>query len=42
MSTFLDHPACWRRAVRFFHAEALPAWRKRTHLPHVPAAVARV
>ena len=39
MSTFLDHPACWPRAVRFFHAEALPAWRKRTHLPHVSAAV---
>ena len=39
MTTFLDHPACWRRATRFFHAEALPAWRKRTHLPHVPAAV---
>ena len=39
MTTFLDHPACWRRAARFFHAEALPAWRKRTHLPHVPAAV---
>ena len=39
MTTFLDHPACWRHAARFFHAEALPAWRKRTHLPHVPAAV---
>ena len=39
MTTFLDHPACWRRAARFFYAEALPAWRKRTHLPHVPAAV---
>ena len=39
MTTFLDHPACWRRAARFFHAEALPAWRKRTQLPHVPAAV---
>ena len=39
MTTFLDHPACWRRATRFFYAEALPAWRKRTHLPHVPAAV---
>ena len=34
MTTFLDHPACWRRATRFFHADALPAWRKRTHLPH--------
>ena len=39
MTTFLDHPACWRRAARFFYAEALPAWRKRTHLPHVPATV---
>ena len=39
MTTFLDHPACWRRTTRFFHAEALPAWRKRIHLPHVPAAV---
>ena len=39
MTTFLDHPACWRRATRFFHAEALPAWRKRTHVPQVPAAV---
>ena len=39
MTTFLDHPACWRRAARFFHAEALPAWRKRTHVPQVPAAV---
>ena len=39
MTTFLDHPACWRRATRFYHADALPAWRKRTHLPHVPAAV---
>ena len=39
MTTFLDHPACWRRAARFCYAEALPAWRKRTHLPHVPAAV---
>ena len=38
-TTFLDHPACWRRAARFSYAEALPAWRKRTHLPHVPAAV---
>ena len=39
LTTFLDHPACWRRAARFAHAEALPAWRKRTHLPHVLAAV---
>ena len=39
MTTFLDHPACWRRATRFYQADALPAWRKRTHLPHVPAAV---
>ena len=39
MTTFLDHPACWRGATRFYQAEPLPAWRKRTHLPRVPAAV---
>ena len=39
MTTFLDHPACWRRATLFYQADALPDWRKRTHLPHVPAAV---
>ena len=39
MTTFLDHPACWRGATRFFQAEPLAAWRKRTDLPHAPAAV---
>ena len=39
MTTFLDHPVCWRRAMRFYQADALPDWRKRTHLPQVPAAV---
>ena len=28
MTTFLDHPACWRRAARFSYAEALSAWRE--------------
>ena len=39
MTTLLDHPACWRGATRFYQAEPLPAWRKRTDLPRVPAAV---
>ena len=39
MTTFLDHPACWRRAVRFYQADVLPFWRKRNHLPRVPAAM---
>ena len=39
MTTFLDHPACWRGATRFYQAEVLPFWRKRNHLPRVPAAV---
>ena len=39
MTTFLDHPACWHRPLRFYQADALPDWRKRTQLPHVPAAV---
>ena len=39
MTTFLDHPACWRGATRFYQAEVLPFWRKRTDLPRVPAAV---
>ena len=37
--TFLDHNFCWRGATRFYHADSLPYWRKRKHLPHVPAAV---
>ena len=39
MSTFLDHPNFWKGAALFYHADSLPYWRKRTHLPHVPAAV---
>ena len=39
MTTFLDHPACWRGATRFYQAEVLPFWRKRNHLPRVPAAM---
>ncbi len=38
-TTFLDHPTFWKGAALFFHADSLPYWRKRTHLPHVPAAV---
>ena len=39
MTTFLDHPHFWKGAALFYHADRLPYWRKRTHLPHVPAAV---
>ena len=39
MTTFLDHHAFWKGAALFYHADSLPYWRKRTHLPHVPAAV---
>ncbi len=39
MSTFLDHPDFWKGAALFYHADSLPYWRNRTHLPHVPAAV---
>ena len=34
MITYLDHPECWRGAIRFYHADALPYWRKRKHLGH--------
>ena len=40
MTTFLDHHAFWKGAALFYHTDSLPYWRKRTHLPHVPAAVA--
>ena len=40
MTTFLDHPACWRRAARFSYAEALPAWRKRGSQPICPPSPA--
>ena len=39
LTTFLDHPDFWKGAALFYHADSLPYWRKRTHLPHVPAAV---
>ena len=39
MITFMDYPECWRGATRFYHADALPYWRKRKHLGHRPAAV---
>ena len=39
MTTFLDHHDFWKGATLFYHADSLPYWRKRTHLPHVPAAV---
>lgn len=39
MINFLDFNSCWKGANRFHHADALPYWRKRKHLPHKPAAV---
>lgn len=39
MVTFLDHNEFWRGATRFYHADTLSSYRKRKHLPHVPAAV---
>ena len=39
MAAYLDHPECWTGAARFYHADALPHWRKRKHLGHRPAAV---
>ena len=39
MTTFLDHRRFWKGATHFYHADLLPYWRKRTHLPHVPTAV---
>ena len=39
MLTFLDFNSCWKGANRFHHADNLPYWRKRKHLPHKPAAV---
>ena len=34
MITYLDHPKCGRGAIWFYHADALPYWRKRKHLGH--------
>ena len=39
MTTFLDHHHFWKGASLFYHADSLPYWRKRTHLPSVPATV---
>ena len=39
MGTFLDHPECWTGATRFYHADALPYWRKRKNLGHRTAVV---
>jgi hypothetical protein len=39
MVTFLDHNQYWKGATHFYHADALPYWRKRKNLPHKPAAV---
>jgi hypothetical protein len=39
MVTFLDHSQFWKGATRFYHADALPYWRKRKGLPHQRAAV---
>jgi hypothetical protein len=37
MTTFLDHPAFWKRATRYYHADTLSWWRKRGHMGHAPA-----
>jgi len=40
MATFLDHPAFWRAATLYRHADSLTSfWRKRKNLPHKLAAV---
>ncbi|MHB8389163.1 MAG: hypothetical protein ACYDBH_06225 [Acidobacteriaceae bacterium] len=39
MVTFLDHPAVWKGATRFYHVDTLSYWRKRKHLPRQPAAM---
>jgi len=39
MVTFLDFNSSWNGANRFHHADTLPYWRKRKHLPHKSAAV---
>lgn len=39
MITFLDFNSCWKGANRFHHADTLPYWRKRKHLPHKSAAL---
>jgi hypothetical protein len=39
MITFLEHKDFWRGAIRFYHADTLPYWRKRKNMSHRPAAV---
>jgi len=39
MITYLDHPECWKGAIRFYHADTLSYWRKRKNMGHKPAAV---
>ncbi len=39
MVTFLDNTDFWKGAIRFYHADTLPYWRKRKHLGNQPAAV---
>jgi hypothetical protein len=39
MTTFLDYPALWKGATRFYHADTLSHWRKRKNLPKVKEAV---
>ncbi len=39
MITYLGHPECWKGAIRFYHADTLPYWRKRKNMGHQPAAV---
>jgi hypothetical protein len=41
MVTYLDHRGCWQGALRFYHADSLPYWRKRKNMGHAPAAVDR-
>ncbi len=39
MITFLDHKKCWKGAIRFYHADTLPYWRKRKNLAQRQASV---
>lgn len=39
MVTFLDYNSFWKGAMRFYHADTLPYWRKRKNLPKLKAAV---
>jgi len=39
MTIFLDHKEFWPAASRFYQADNLSYWRKRSHMGHKPAAV---